>query len=302
MVDSLETLFVEVPEGRIAYDDTGGDGPLVLCAPGMGDIRSQFRLLRPQLVDAGYRVLTMDIRGAGQSSADFDHYTPADVADDMAALLQTFPEAIPAVVVGNSMAAASAIRLAAIFPALVRALVLLGPVPRDHPIGGFRGATFPLLVGGAFTGPWGPGAWAGYYRDLYPSWDTSHQPPDLDAHIAALRANLAEDGRLHALRRFILSSKADCARHIGEVHVPSLVVEGTKDPDVPDPAAEAEWLAEEMGSETLMLEGIGHYPHLEKPDVTGPAVIAFLARLPEATTAATFSVPAMRAMHDLLGG
>jgi hypothetical protein len=27
--------------GRIAYDDSGGTGPLVLAIPGMGDLRSE---------------------------------------------------------------------------------------------------------------------------------------------------------------------------------------------------------------------------------------------------------------------
>ena len=33
------TKFLEVEGGRIAYDDTGGDGPVVLAIPGMGDLR-----------------------------------------------------------------------------------------------------------------------------------------------------------------------------------------------------------------------------------------------------------------------
>ena len=63
----MNTQFLKRPEGAIAYDDTG-NGPLVVCAPSLGDVRGEYRLLAPQLVDAGYRVVTMDLRGLGESS------------------------------------------------------------------------------------------------------------------------------------------------------------------------------------------------------------------------------------------
>ena len=44
-----QTRLLAVDGGQIAYDDTGGNGPLVLAIPGMGDLRSEYRLLRPEL-------------------------------------------------------------------------------------------------------------------------------------------------------------------------------------------------------------------------------------------------------------
>jgi pimeloyl-ACP methyl ester carboxylesterase len=66
-MEATVTEFLDLPGGRIAYDVTG-EGPLVVCVHGMGDIRGTFRLLTPRLTEAGYRVATMDIRGHGQSS------------------------------------------------------------------------------------------------------------------------------------------------------------------------------------------------------------------------------------------
>ena len=54
----MNTQFLKRPEGTIAYDDTGS-GPLVVCAPSMGDC-AEYRFLAPQLVAASYRVVTMD--------------------------------------------------------------------------------------------------------------------------------------------------------------------------------------------------------------------------------------------------
>jgi len=39
------------PEGRLAYEVTGTSGPLVICVPGMGELRQSYRLLTPLLVE-----------------------------------------------------------------------------------------------------------------------------------------------------------------------------------------------------------------------------------------------------------
>lgn len=46
--------FVYTPEGPIAYE-VWGNGPLVICVPGMGDLRSVYRFMAPILVNTGYR-------------------------------------------------------------------------------------------------------------------------------------------------------------------------------------------------------------------------------------------------------
>lgn len=40
------TTYLDRPSGRIAYDRIG-EGPLVICLPGMGDVRSVYRFLVP---------------------------------------------------------------------------------------------------------------------------------------------------------------------------------------------------------------------------------------------------------------
>ena len=48
------TQYLELPGGRVAYDDTG-NGPLLIATPAMWDLRSELRFLRPLLVQAGFR-------------------------------------------------------------------------------------------------------------------------------------------------------------------------------------------------------------------------------------------------------
>jgi len=56
------------------------------------------------------------------------------------------------------------------------------------------------------------------------------------------------------------------------------VIMGSKDPDFPDPVAEAAWVADSLAgpTEKLIVEGVGHYPHAEAIDEVAPAIIDYL--------------------------
>jgi pimeloyl-ACP methyl ester carboxylesterase len=56
---------------------------------------------------------------------------------------------------------------------------------------------------------------------------------------------------------------------------------GEKDPDFPDPAAEAAWIAETLRGEAVMVADAGHYPQSQRPDITTDAVLHFLKTLDE---------------------
>jgi pimeloyl-ACP methyl ester carboxylesterase len=264
----VNTQVLERDGGRIAYEDSGGAGPLMLCAPGMGDVRGVFRFLTPRLVAAGHRVVTMDIRGHGESSASWQDYSPRAVGEDIIALLRRLGGG-PAVVVGESFTPASAIWVAAEAPELVAGIVLCAPFasdPEPNPI--MR--ALARLVGRS------PALWARYYRSLYPT----APPPDLPSYLDALRRNLREPGRMAALRAMMWAPKAECNDRIGEVRCPVLVVMGTKDPDFPDPAAEARLIADRAADATVvMIEGAGHYPPAERPEQTAAALLPFLDRI-----------------------
>jgi pimeloyl-ACP methyl ester carboxylesterase len=264
------TRFLTVGEGRIAYDDTGGSGPLVLAIPGMGDLRSAYRALRPVLQQAGYRVVTMDVRGHGETSVHWSDYSAHAVGRDAVALIRHLG-AGPAVILGNSFAAGSALWAAHDAPARVRGVVLLGPIVRDGEPSWF--ARTAVSVG--FGGPWRVAFWMAYWNSLFPT----RQPADHAEAKAALAAKLREPGRMDALRTMVSLSKADTEAIVAGSRVPALVVMGTRDPDFPDASAEARWLGRALGTEPLIVEGAGHYPHLEMPERVAPQLLAFLSRL-----------------------
>ncbi len=268
----LETRFLAIDGGQIAYDDTGGNGSLILAIPGMGDLRSEYRLLRPELQEAGYRVVTMDVRGFGETSARWADYSAHAVGRDALALIEHLTVG-SAVILGNSFAAGSALWAAHDAPTRVSGVVLLGPIVRDSKVSWF--VKLVLKIG--FAGPWRVWFWCTYWNSLFPT----RKLADHDQAKAALKRNLNEPGRMAALQTMIGLSKADTSAILCQNRVPALVVMGTRDPDFPDAVAEASWLAAQLHADSLIVDGAGHYPHAEMPEQVIPKLLSFIVRAHE---------------------
>lgn len=265
----MSTQYLHRDGGRIAYDDTGGPGPLALAAPGMGDVRGVYRFLTPLLAAAGYRVLTMDLRGHGESSTDWQDYSPEAIGEDMLALVREVG-AGPAVLIGSSFTPSSAVWAAAQAPDLVAGAVLIAPwasQPRLNPLARLAAE---LVTRSAWL-------WTeGFYRTLYPT----APPPDFPAYRRALRRNLRQPGRMAALRAMAHAPKGTANARVRDVRTPLLVVMGTKDPDFPDPEAEAHRMVEGAHDATVvMIAEAGHYPPAEMPEPTAAAILPFLRRV-----------------------
>jgi pimeloyl-ACP methyl ester carboxylesterase len=262
------TSYLTRPGGRIGYD-IAGQGPLVLLVPGMGDLRSTFRFLAPSLRDAGFRVASTDLRGQGDSDATFASYGDPETAGDVVALLEELGG--PAVIVGNSMGAAAAVLVAAERPELVRGIVLIGPFVRN----GKASAMQRLLQRVAMTPLWAAAAWKSYLPRLY----AGRRPDDFEAYRSRVIASLHLPGHAKAFSRTTRTSHDPAEARLDDVKAPTLVVMGEQDPDFPDPKAEAEWIAQRLHAEAVMVSEAGHYPQSQRPDVTANAVLGFLATL-----------------------
>lgn len=266
-LDNPPTQYLAVAGGTIAYDDTG-PGPLVICAPGIGDLRGEYRYLRPQLLQAGFRVVTLDLRGHGESSTGFGDLSASAGASDMLALIRDL-DAGPAAIIGTSRSAGAAVRAAVKAPDLVSRLVLIGPFVR-----GEGGASFlSLLLKVLLARPWGAAFWSRYFTSLFPG----RKPADFAAYRTRLIASVRERGRLEALRTMMTSADAEAVA-LDQVKSPVLVIMGARDRDFKNPAAEAESLAREVHGTVLMVDGAGHYPHAEMPEQVGPEIVRFLAQ------------------------
>jgi pimeloyl-ACP methyl ester carboxylesterase len=111
--------------GVIAYD-LNGTGPLVVCVPSLGDVRAEYRFLSPRLVEAGYQVAVMDVRGHGETSTGWDDYSVTGIGADILALIREL-DAGPAMIIGTSMGGGAAVWAAVESPDLVRGLILVDP-------------------------------------------------------------------------------------------------------------------------------------------------------------------------------
>ncbi len=265
------TRFLEKNGGRIACEDTGGDGPLVIAAPGMGDTRAVYRHLSPLLSEAGLRLVTFDLRGLGESSAGWDDYSDAAIASDYVSVLDSLGSP-SAVFVGNSKTASSVVIAATDYPHRISGLVLIGPFAREVPIKWWQKLLFRAMLGG----PWGRGAWVSYYRkNLYPG----PKPEDHEAYVAALAKNLAEPGRYKAFREQTKDIHAESGSRLEKVTQPCLIIMGTADPDLPDAKKEASELARLIRADMLLVENSGHYPQADNPEKVASAIINLVKRV-----------------------
>ena len=258
------TEYLQRPEGRIAYDLTGA-GPLVVCLPGMGELRSVYRFTVPALVAAGYRVATMDLRGHGDSDATFSRYDDVAAGEDALALIEHLGG--PALLVGNSMGAGAAVWAAAERPELVTGLGLLGPFVRNPPTSRGMVALFRILMAPL----WARLAWTAYLPSLYPG----RKPEDFEEHRRAIGDSMRRPGYARAFSRTTHTSHAPVEARLPEVRQRALVVMGERDPDFRDAGAEARWIAERLRAEVVLVPDAGHYPQVERPDVVNPALVDF---------------------------
>jgi pimeloyl-ACP methyl ester carboxylesterase len=264
----MTTRYLDRGTGRLAYE-VRGDGPLVVCVPGMGELRSAYRFTVPALVAAGLRVASLDLRGHGDSDDSFDAFDDVALAADIRALVDHLGG--PALVLGSSMAAGAAVIAAADAPASVAGLALLGPFVRNPPGGALMGAAMRALL----IRPWGPAAWDAYYRALFPG----RRPADFAEHHREMAASFRRGSHWHSFQRTARTSHEPAEARLAEASGPVLVVMGARDRDWKDAAAEGRFVADALRGELLLVPDAGHYPMTEYPEVVNPRLVAFAAQV-----------------------
>ncbi|MER6397696.1 alpha/beta hydrolase [Kitasatospora sp. NPDC001603] len=266
------TQYLDLPGGRLAFDDTEqGDGAPLVLLPGMLDSRAAYRHLRPLLVAAGHRVITLDLRGFGESSIAWDDYTPAAIATDVLALLDHLG-IDRATLVGNSYAGATVVKVAGDAPERVAGIVLVDAFVENPPPNALQRAMFGVM--GVLL-VHSPAFWGLYHRKMaYPG----PKPADFDAYVDGLVAAMRTPGRKQATRGYVRGDSAPNG-WTAAVSCPALVLMGTKDPDFPDPELVADRQATALNGRKVMIEGSGHYPMADRPQATADALLPFLAEL-----------------------
>lgn len=228
----------------------------------------------------GHRVLAVDLPGHGRTpTLAHEGMTVEATADALVVLLRDLG-ASPADVLGYSLGARIALRLAIEHPAVVGRLVLESPSAgiADPGERAARAAADEALAARIERDG---------IADFVTVWERSPMfathaalAPDVVARQRGIR--LAGDPRGYAasLRAAGQGAMEPLHDRLAAVAAPALVITGGLD-DVGRPRAELV-AAGIPGARLAVLDGVGHTPHLEAPDAFLRLVTAFLQEVPAA--------------------
>ena len=255
----------------LSHQSSGGSGPLIVLLPGAGDLRSEYRRLEPELASAGLRVVSADLPGHGDS-APAASYGVAESAEALLDLLRHL-DAGPAVIVATSFAPAAAVWSAVSEPdAILGVVAISAHMEADDSFRArLQGWSIQALLRGRLAAP--------VWERLYRSWYKASVPADLDTELAAMRRMLSHPEGRRAVRETLVADRKGMPQRLASFDLPALVVYGSADDHFLDPADEGRRLGEALAAPVLMVEGAGHYPHVEQPGVVAEAILDFVRRV-----------------------
>jgi pimeloyl-ACP methyl ester carboxylesterase len=265
--------LVPVRDTRLAVHTAGSGLPLVLVHAFPLD-HGMWRRQEP--LGESLRLIVPDLRGFGGSTGSVPRGI-ADLADDVAALLDGLHLERPAVICGVSMGGYVAQHLAARHPDRVAALVLVDTkLEADTPearaarvdLAGKVGRLGQSILADAMI----PRLLAVPRSDADPAVIARH------AENRALLQALVERQPVATIQAALaaLGDRPDMTDALRHVSVPTLLVVGAEDQITPPACLEA---AEAIipGAKLLIVPAAGHLVPLEAPEVFNHAVLEFLA-------------------------
>jgi len=255
---------------ELAYEVAGdGDLPVVLLHgfPFNRTLwREQVEALRER-----YRVVTVDLRGHGETTATVASATMEEMAEDVRALLDELQ--LRRVVLGGlSMGGYVALAFYQLFPERVGALILADTRPQADTDEARRArevtATRALDEGMQTI------ADAMLPKLLAP--ETHAERPEIVARVREMILNTDARGAASALRG--MAVRRDQTELLREINCPALILVGSL--DAITPTADAEVLRREIRDARLeIIEGAGHVSNLERPSEFNSALEKFLREL-----------------------
>jgi pimeloyl-ACP methyl ester carboxylesterase len=258
-----------LPGMEIAYDDAGS-GAAVVLLHGYPFNRSMWRE-QSEALSTKYRVITPDLRGLGETPPANEPATMAEMARDVAALLDELR--IGRVALGGlSMGGYVALAFYRRFPLRVRALILADTRPQGDTEQAGRNreeqAQKILKVGMQSI------ADDFLKKVLTPA--TLSGKPETVASVREMILKTDPQGAANALRG--MAVRSDQTAFLEEILAPTLILGGSEDQLTPP--ADAELMHREIrGSRLEILEGASHLSNLERPAEFNRALLDFLDAL-----------------------
>lgn len=267
-----------------------GDGPIVLCLHGFPDNAGSFRHQLPALAEAGYRAISLTLRGyePGAIPADGD-YTRETIATDILAVIESLDTG-PVHLIGHDWGAAVAYVATAAAPERFKSLTVMA-VPHA---GRFarEGLRIPKQLRlswymGFFNIPW-LSDWVvqrqdyAFIRKLWRDWSPGWQPEP--GVLGSVIQTLSQPGvRSAALGyyRAALSIKAllvsaEEAHYL--VPLPTLALSGERDGCIASEVFEQLMVAQDFpkGLTFSRIAEAGHFLHQEQPGQVNRKIVEWL--------------------------
>ena len=258
-----------------------GDGPTVLLLHGFPDSLHLWQMVAPRLVAEGYRVISVDQRGFGDSDAPAGraHYSVELLLEDIEALLRASGTGEPVHVMGHDWGAVITWCLAMARPQLLRSAVAISVGhPREYALAGLEQKRKGLYtIGWQFPGVSERWLRAGDGKRLR-HWLRHHPSPE-----QCLR-DLERPGRLTAgLNWYRANIVQSVIRAWPACPVPMLGIWSSEDHCLAEDqmARSARRMAAPWKYQRI--EGAGHWLPLERPDEVASLAIDWFREHPERT-------------------
>ncbi|MFN8633736.1 MAG: alpha/beta hydrolase [Chloroflexota bacterium] len=253
--------FAEIPDAQIWYEDTGGDGvPVVFVHPAAADSRCWVNQL-PAFTAAGYRCITFDQRGFGNSRQSPSATEAGHLSSDLEALTQTLGLG-PFVLVGAAYGGMGALDYALRFQDRLRAFVLATSQ------GAIVDAEYQEILNRIV--PAALRAIPIELREVGPSY-RAENPAGVARWLQIIHEGHGETAPRQ--QRYLTLTLA----LLEALHVPTLVL--ASDADLLAPPSLMRLLADRIpGCEMATVADAGHSAHWERPEAWNKLVLDFLGR------------------------
>jgi 3-oxoadipate enol-lactonase len=256
---------------RLHYEESGAGAETIVFTHGLLVSSEMFRA-QVQALSPGFRCVTFDFRGQGQSEVTLDGYDMDSLTEDMEALIEGLG-CIPCHVVGHSMGSFVALRLALRRPKWTKSLVLLAASADPQPRGEVVQYWLMILLARRF----GLGMVVNQVMRIMFSRIFLEDPACAPLRKDWRRRLIANHpvGAARAVQGVI--TRKSLIDQLGQIDVPTLIVAGERDRSAP-PARSRRIQAHIPGSSLVVVPGAGHLFPVEEPQAVNSALAEFFKR------------------------